>query len=756
MSTSSKPHPSSAEPLPEEEDKVDLLALLAPLRKHWAIALATAVLVTTAVGFWTMKQTRIYEATASVQFDPNPPRPLGGKVESVMELGSGAVWDTREYYETQYQIIQSRRVAIAVVQQLGLNADQAFLRNLAKDAPVPQGEPIAEEDAADILRGRIRIEPVKQSRIANVKLQDADPERAARLLRAVMETYREQNVDAVLEATADATDWLRTEHDKLNKELETSELQLHKYKEDKNILSVEFDDKSNMLREEITQLNSSLTTIRTRQIEIAARRSELAKVAAEDPSSLPATELLSSPVLSNLRQDYIKAVRDRDALLKGGFGKANPEVQEADSRVETTRKALLMEVKNIQGALDRDLAVINRQAGGVAGLYENAKKEALELNLMEIDYNRLRRSKNNTEKLYSLLLERSKESDLTRRLRVNNVSIVDLPVVPKGPVKPNLPMNLSAGLAIGLLLGVGAAFGRSALDRTIKTPHDVEQLFRGAFLGLIPAIQPQENVPKRRRREMPTGQPELVVHNAPLSGVAEAARSIRTNLLFMAPDKPYRTLLVTSAGPSEGKTTVACCVAVSMAQTGKRVLLVDCDFRRPRIHRIFKHGGAEMGPGLTSALVDDASGECVVPTEVPNLSVIPAGPIPPNPAELLQSERFKQFLAKVSRRFDLVVLDSPPLVAVTDATVLSALVDGTIVVVRAFQTGKDLARHANRLLAHVGSPIAGLILNAVNVDRDEYKDLYHYYRRGSYYATEAHHHPEAVEDKPPPPQQPNA
>ncbi len=751
MSTTTQPKLPNDREQAQEEEKLDLLQLLAPLRKHWLILATTALLVTAAVGFWTMKQTRIYEATASVQFDPNPPRPLGGKVESVVELGSGAVWDTREYYETQYQILQSRRVALAVVQQLGLNRDHAFLRNLPKGAAVPDADPIPEEDAADVLRGRIRVEPVKQSRIANVKLQDADPERAARVLRTLVEAYREQNVDAVLESTSEATDWLRGEHDKLNKELETSELQLHKYKEDKNILSVEFDDKSNMLREEIAQLNQSLTTLRTKQIEVAARRSELAKVPADDPGNLPASELLDSPVLSSLRQDYIKAVRDRDGLLKSGFGKANPDVQEADAKAEATRKALLAEVRNIQGALDRDLAVIGKQTGGVSALFDNAKKEALELNLMEIDYNRLRRSKDNTEKLYSLLLERSKESDLTRRLRVNNVSIVDSPMVPKAPIKPNMPLNLMGGLALGLLLGVGAAFGRNALDRTIKTPQDVEQLLRGAFLGLIPDIHPQDNVPKRRRRETPSGQPELVVHNAPLSGVAEASRSIRTNLLFMAPDKPYRTLLVTSAGPSEGKTTVACCVAISMAQTGKRVLLVDCDFRRPRVHRIFRGPGHDMGPGLTTALVDDGATDCVITTDVPNLSVIPAGPIPPNPAELLQSERFKQFLARARQSFDLVILDSPPLVAVTDATVLSAVVDGTVVVVRAFQTGKDLARHANRLLTHVGSPIAGVILNAVNVDRDEYKYLYHYYRRGSYYATEPHHHPDKPADQPPAP-----
>ncbi len=714
---------------------------------------ATAVLVTVAVGFWTMKQTKIYEASASVQFDPNPPRPLGGKVESVVEVGNGAWWDTREYYETQYQIIQSRRVALATVQQLGLNRDHAFLRNLPKGVDAPEGlEPVPEEDAADALRGRIRVEPVKQSRIANVKLIDADPERAARVLRALVETYKEQNVELVAESTDDASQWLLTERDKLKDELQTSEVELHKYKEDKNLLSIQFDDKSNMLTSKISQLNHTLTNIGTDTDRIAARRNQLSKVDASNPSVLPATELLQSGLLQTLRQQYVEAVREHAALLHSGLGRNNDEVKSAAEKVNTTREAVLQEVRNIQGALDKDLAAAQQYQGAVSGKFEAAKKEALELNLLEIEYNKLRRQKENTEKLYALLLERSTESDLTRRLRVNNVSVVDYPVIPKAPVRPNVPLNTALGLVVGLLLGVGAAFGRSALDRTIRTPEDVEQIFAGTFLGLIPEISEADAGPKRRRRlGAPAAAPELIVHHAPMSGVAEAARSVRTNLLFMAPDKPYRVLLITSAGPAEGKTTVATCVATAIAQTGKRVLLVDCDLRRPRIHRIFRGEGRDLGPGLTTAILEDDLTECVVNTEVPNLSVVPAGPIPPNPSELLHSERFRHLLFKLRDQFDLVILDSPPLVAVTDATVLSTVVDGTLVVVRAFKTGKDLARHANRLLTDVGAPIAGVVLNAVDVDKDEYKYLYQYYRRGSYYAADGAAHAGSREDHPPAP-----
>ena len=709
--------------------------LLRLVRKHWAVALGVALVITLGVAFYTLGQTRIYEASTSIQFDPNPPRPLGGKVETIVELGSGAVWDTREYYETQYQIITSMKVALEVVDELALQRDAAFLQNLPKGVP-PKGGPAAhdvtQELAAELLRSRLRVDPVKGSRLAIVRYQDADPERSARVLSSVVDTYVKQNIDDALTSTTSAADWLHTQLETLKGDLDTSERALHEYKETKNILSVAFDDQSNMLREQMVQLNTTLTTVRTRREEVAARRAELAKVRTDDPSVLPATELLQSTLLQDLRRAYLDALRDRNALAGSGKGPNHPEVQGAQAKVEITKTALLDEIKNIQGALDRDLAVVNRQEGGLSGLFEAAKQEALALNGLEIEYNRLRRTKDNTEKLYGVLLERTKETDLTRMLRVNNIRIVDRPRTPRAAIKPNVVTNIAAGLAFGILLGVAAAMGLAAADRTIKVPDDVERSLSSTFLGLIPEFEDGSTGKRHKRRNVQaTGSAELVVHDAPMSGIAEASRSIRTNLMFMAPDNPYRTLLVTSAGPAEGKTTTACCVAIAMAQAGKRVLLVDCDLRRPRIHRIFK---VSSDDGLTSALLDGEVADRAHETAVPNLSVLVAGPIPPNPAELLQSEKFRALLERLKRDYDQVILDSSPIVAVTDATILSTLVDATVIVVRAFRTRRDLAQHALRSLRDVSATVAGVVLNAVNLHRHEYKYSYHYYRRDGYYA----------------------
>jgi capsular exopolysaccharide synthesis family protein len=280
---------------------------------------------------------------------------------------------------------------------------------------------------------------------------------------------------------------------------------------------------------------------------------------------------------------------------------------------------------------------------------------------------------------------------------------------------------------------------RGLMDRSIKTPDDLERDLGVTFLGLLPEIgKGSEAPPYRGRRARPktplTGSPELVVHEQPMSGIAEAARTIRTNLLFMAPDKPYKTLLVTSAGPAEGKTTVASCIAIAMAQAGQRVVLVDCDLRRPRVHRVFRKS-SELG--VTTAVIDHNVDAVVLETEVPNLFVIPAGPTPPNPSELLHSESFKKFLAAVVERFDRVIIDSPPVVPVTDAAILSTLVDATVLVVRAFKTSQELARHALRALNDIGARKAGAVLNAVNLSRHEYKySHYYYYRKDGYYAEE--------------------
>lgn len=710
------------------------------IRKHWLMLVGVTLAVGLAVAFYTLGQKKIYRASTTLQIDPTPPRPLGREVQGVVDIGSGSFWANREYYETQYKIMQSRRIAAETVQSLGLQHDGAFIANLPAGRSAPASD-VSVDAAATVLRSRILVEPVKDSRLVVLSVEDANPERAQRIVTALADTYVQRNIEDVLASTNSASDWLRDQTAKLKTELEASEMSLHSYKKDNQILSVSIDDQSNMLRAEMQQLNEDLTRVRSRAQAIKSRRDELAKVNASDPTQFPATELLSSALLQELRTRYVTAKSDLESELGRGKGRAHPDVLAANARVEIARTALIAEVKNIQAAVAKDLVATEREAAGLSRLFEGAKKRAMDLNLLEIEYNRLLRGKNTTEKLYSLVVERTKESDLTRMMRFNNIAVVDSALLPGGPVRPSVPFNVGIGLLGGVALGLLLAIGRELLDRSIKTPDDVEVDMGLTFLGLLPVAGGGSNYysygrrKRRKRSPEPEGPAALIVHHQPSSGVAEAARAIRTNIFFMSPDTPFRRLLVTSASPSEGKTTVACSIAIAMAQAGQRVLLVDCDLRRPRLHKVFQRAN---DVGVSSAVLDrSVLDSASLETEVDNLSVLPCGPHVPSPAELLHSESFSRLLDELQSRYDRVVIDSPPIAPVTDAAILSTKVDGTVVVVRAFKTTRDLARQAVRALTDVGGRVVGVVLNAVDLNRREYGYYqYYYYKKDGYASTQ--------------------
>jgi capsular exopolysaccharide synthesis family protein len=726
--------PSAENPLARssaEDSAASVVALLRALRKHWVAIAACAALGVGVAYAYAKSLPKVFQSAAMIEIDPHAAQPLGDKANPILDLGAGLFFDSREYYETQYRIITSEKVLGAVARDLGLANDLSFMG--LKSAPA---QPMSAAAAAGVLRGRVSIEAIKYSRLALIKVEDTDPKRAKRLADAIAATYIAQNLDSALSSTADAVVWLNGQVAHVESELQKNEGSLHEFKKQNDLPSTSINEASNMLRLEMQDLNASLTRTRTRHAELLARYTELKKVGADNPDELPSSELLASPFLQGLRGHYQDAVRDRDALLAEGKLENHPQMKRATERVIDTRAALLHEVKNIQGAVERDLAIITRQEGAEAGLFNSARQRAVDLNMKEIEYHRLDRSRAENEKLYSMLQERLKEADLARMMKVNNVRVVEAAFEPGGPIRPRVPMIAGFGLAIGLAIGFLGAWIRHQLDSSVKTPDDIEQKLRTTFLGLLPDFEGSAGkrssyYGKRRRHAAvdatngQAGSVELTVHDKPMSGIAEAARSVRTNLMFMNPDKPYRKLLVSSAAPSEGKTTVACSLAIAFAQSGQRVVIVDCDLRRPRLHRVFNRVG---DVGVTNVLVGDATvAEAAKPTRVPNLWAIPAGPTPPNPADLLHSARFREFIAELGRQFDRVIIDSPPLVAVTDSAIISTLVDGSVFVVRAFKTSTHLSLQGLRALREIAAPIVGAVLNAVNLNRHEYSYGYHYY-----------------------------
>jgi capsular exopolysaccharide synthesis family protein len=739
----------------ESEFALSPALLLMAVRKHWVLMVLSLALCVAGASLYTARQTRIYEASATVQMDPQPLAPLGiqGK-----ESGPESFWSNQEYFATQHQILTSRKIAAAVVRKLGLNRDPHFLAQAPAGKQLPPVN-LPMDTAAEVLRGRLSVKPVSDSRLARIVYRDADPDRAQRVVSTVIDTYVDQNLDMTLSSATTRAEWLDTQLVKLKADLEAQEMDLHDFKKRNNLLSVSFDDQSNMLRAEIQQLNTTLTELKARREGVAARLNVLAGINPEDPALIPQSELLGNVVLAPLRAAYIEAKKELERTTALGKGENHPETQVARTNVRAARDALVTELGNIRAGVTADLDAVQRELGGVTTLYTSAKAQAMELNLNEVKYARLRRSKDNTEQVFGVVLERSTESGLSKLMPFNNVRVLDRPLRPQAPVLPRSGMNLAFGMALGLMLGLLGAVGRELLDRTVRDVEDVERTIGLPSLGSLPDVSSRSarealyygaySDKKSSRRDKdkagaaPANEdlvPELLVHVHPKSAAAEASRAVRTNLLFMSPDQPYRSLLVTSGGPAEGKTMVACSIAVAMSQAGQRVCLIDCDLRRPRVHTVF---GRNLQEGVTTALLDpNRLDDAVKESTVPNLWVLPAGPMPPNPADLVHSEAFGRLLDSLKSRFDRIVVDSPPVCIVTDAVVLSTRLDATVLVLRARRTRRDAALRALRALRDVGGNVAGFVLNAVTRSSGQYS--YSYYRPYGSSSAESDHEPAAA------------
>jgi succinoglycan biosynthesis transport protein ExoP len=735
--TSERPPSPAGGAVPSEggEFVLSSAVLVRAVRKGWVLLVLGIVLGLAGATLYTARQVRVYEALATVQFDPQSLLPLGN--QGRLESGPDSYWSNQEYFATQHQVITSRRVTAAVVRRLGLNHDPGFIEGVPARKDLPAVTKTVDE-TAEILRARLIVKPVTDSRLARIMYRDADPDRARRILDAVVDVYVDQNLELTLDSANKRAAWLDTQMGTLKGELETQEMDLHDFKKRNNLLSVSFDDQSNMLRAQIQQLNTSLTELKTRQERVAARLGVLKQIDPEDPATIPQSELLGNAVLDPLRAGYLQAKNDLDRLIAVGKGENHPDVQAARGKVRSIREALNVELKNIRAGAAADLQAVHHELEGVTTLYETAKAQAMELNLNEVRYGRLRRSKDNTEHIFGLVLERSTESNLSKLMPFNNVRVLDRPLKPNAPVLPRPVMNLAFGAIFGLVLGLAGALVRETLDRTVRDAEDAERELGFASLGSLPDVSgrsarashyyrhhqnAEDGRDSRSPRPDELTRPELLVHTHPKSAMAEAARAVRTNLVFMSPDRPYKSLLVTSAGPAEGKTMVAASMAIAMSQAGQRVCLVDCDLRRPRVHQVFQQ---TLERGVTTALLDlNKLDEALIQTEVPNLWVLPAGPMPPNPADLMHSEAFGRLSRLLSERFDRVVVDSPPVCVVTDAVILSTRVDATMLVVRARKTKREGARRAVRAIRDVGGSLTGFVMNAIVPSGDTY--AYSYY-----------------------------
>ena len=702
-------------------------AWLEILWKHKWLVLSFATLVIASTFIYTRRQTVIYEASTQIVIDLSAPRYMSGGNE-VVSLGIGNTWNTKEFYETQYRIIRSRMVAKQVVDKLGLDRDLDFLGIAKIEDPTERALALEKADAISKLANSVRVDPVADSQVVFIKVRDHKPERAKLLADEIALAYKKQNVQRKVSAAKDAVDWLRKQADQLLSDQRTAEESLLAYKRDENILGASLGDAQQLIGLELQDARKKLRE--TRGISESLRE-RLRQVQGMTPKSASRSldEVLDNGLVQQLKAQRVELQNDRDELLKRYLDK-HPDVVVSNKKIERVERALDREIEaelaGVKRAVKRDFDSAHRAEQLAAADVATLEKRARELHAKERRYKELDGAVEGKKTLLGQMELRLKEAQLQADSNANNVRVLDLALVPSAPVSPRLMVNLAVAVLISLVGGFGLGFLVEQLDSSVKNQEQLEREFGLTFLGVIPSMRDAKGAMVRN--------PDRYVLENPNSTVAECVRTVRTNLLFMAPERELRSMLVTSAGPREGKTSTVVNIGATMAYAGSKILLVDSDLRRPRLHKVFDMTNDR---GLTNMILDSdvQIADMIQESGVDGMHIMCSGPLPPNPAELLQTKGFRRTLARLLETYDQVIFDSPPVVAVTDAQVLGMQLDGAVLVVRAGQTTRDMLAKAKRLLSDVNVQMLGAILNNLDVTRRGYGQYYYrYYRQNAAYA----------------------
>lgn len=702
-----------SQPQALREDTLDFRRYLnALLRYVWLIAALVFLGLTGAVIF-TTRQTPIYEATASIQIEPRLPDLLGtGDLFNVAATGG----NVSEYYNQQRIVIGSYSLVQKTIEQNDLVA------KLLSESERKDLSPAEQLDRATRhLQQQVNVKYPKADRVMYIGVRDADADLATLIANAHVKTYESYARGLLALSSSAASDALQLEFNETEAKLRAADEKIYQFQAENDMIAVTLEAQQTLVSSNIQNFTLKLNDAKAKVIELSAK---LAMIRKQKPDVLTNPIVMLShedPSYPTMRAQYY-AEKIRLLELEKDLGPKNPDYIAQKQKVDELYKGLEGQVKIVtEGTQDLHTAAIMTEKG-LATEVDKYKQEAKLLSPKIVVYNDLVRQKKEIEDRYNILRARLTTTTMTGSMSsiISNVRPLDPALVPTTPISPNMRVNVMLGGMLALVLGVGIVFLTVFLDRSVKSTDDATQATGVPVLGVIPMLTESDGSDDRSR--------DLYVHEHPTSRVAECCRSLRTNILFSATDRPLNTIVVCSANPREGKTTSVIYLGTTMAQSGQRVLLIDTDMRRPRLHSSTK---VSRTTGLSNLILGEATQDTVIKqTEIPNLWVLPCGPLPPNPAELLMSKRFEAVLADLAGRFDRVILDSPPLQAVTDAVVLSRRVDGVIMVVRAGKTIRDELKRSARQIHDVGGSMFGVVVNEFDsTNRGAY--YYSYYGYGA-------------------------
>jgi capsular exopolysaccharide synthesis family protein len=700
-------------------------------KRRWTAFTAFALVVGT-ITVYTFTATPIYEARTRLLLEAEQQNVVSFK-QVVDEDQARA-----DYYQTQYNVLQSRALARRTLDDLRLwntppfggTSDRSFLEsailggpaalaglfksgngpNAANGTPaLDEAETAAQSRAIDHFVSQLTVSPIRNSRLVDVKYRHPDPAVATNIVNALARNYIEQNLEYRFTASKEANDWLGARLAEQRREVEAAEARLQGYREENETIARV--DRDNITVQKLADLNAAVTRAKTDRLTKEAMYRQLQ--AASDRGSLDtAPQILANPFIQQQKGE-LAALQQQAEQASGRLGQKHPDMIKLASAIRLAEAKLGSEVEKIVQSVRSEYQVALAHENSLVTALNQQKTEALAMNRKSIEYSVLERDVESGTQLYNNLLQRTKETGVTGELRTSNIRVVDPAEKPRTPVSPKRARNELLALFLGTLCACGLVAFFEYMDSNIKSPDEIRGQLGLTHLGMLPVLQQKED----RYPLLSGGVP---------ANFSEAFRTFRTNVLFSSAEEGGRALVVTSTAPREGKSLVSSNLAIALAQAGQRTLLIDADLRKPKAHDIF---GLDQEPGLSNVLVGDAPLKAAVrETTVAGLSVLVAGRIPPNPTELLGAPRFRELMTAVKTHFDWIIVDTPPVMAVADATLVAHLATGVVFVVGAEMTSRHAAKRALDQLEHVHAKFVGGVLNKVDLHRNPYY-YSQYYRR---------------------------
>ncbi len=708
------------------EEQIDLRDYLRVILKQRWIITAFFAIVVIVVAIYVLTATPVYKATTRLIIEKENPNVVS--IEEVMAVDASGT----DYYQTQYKIIESRLVAREVIKRLRLDQSEEFcpppkdaVISLLKTDKLSKETQEYEQDSdlvSDFI-SRIEVSPIRNSRLVDISFEAKDPVLAFKIANTLASAYIDQNLEIKLVAAKDAMEWLNKRVYDERIKVEKAEQALLRYKEENRIITDFSSDVEHVSAQKLAQLNTQVVEAQSKRVEAETRFKQAAALIGHSDMLDSVPEVLNNELIRQIKSMEVNLYQRMSEFSKK-YGKNHPQMVAIDSELKTLQKRKSQEVNSVINSLKNEYKVALAREKSLKDALSKQKQELLDLNEKAIQYGVLRREVESAQNIYEMLIKRFKETSLSENMKTGNIRIIDKAEVPKGPVKPKKRLSIILAMIVGLFGGTGLAFFVEYLDNTIKTPDDLKQYLNIPDLGPVPLfVAENRGNPKDRTSD-------LIALHSPRSTASESYRGIRTNILFSTAESVPQVILISSSGPREGKTITAANVAITMAQAGSKIVILDCDMRRPEIHNLF---GATRDRGMSNILVGiDNIGEIIQSTKIPNLDVITSGPIPPNPSEMLGSKRMESLINALRKKYNHILIDSPPVTAVTDALVLSKSADGVIMVIRTGDTARQIVKNGMDQLNNVGAHIIGAVLNGIDLSSNKYSYCYYQYYRYYY------------------------